>query len=542
MKIVKLILIGFVFIILSIGFNGCGSSSEDDNNEPEIITYGTIISTKTNRVWLDRNLGASIVCTEINDANCFGDYYQWGRYADGHEKQDSLTVNTLATTITPEHDNFIINNSNDTSLDWTTTDNDGSIRKLNWNPCPSSFRVPTYDEIKDEMILNRDDALNKLKVPAAGSRSANDGTSKDFDITTFWSSNVRIWGSSTTAVVASYTDATIYMYVENFASGHPVRCIQDNTLPTAISQNITVEQNSVDNIITLTGNDTNELNLNYTIISNPLNGVLNGVAPNLTYTPNNEYIGNDSFTFNVNNGTQTSTIAIVNITVSNIEDTNDDTDNDDNDGSNDENDENDENDGNDGSNDDENDGNDDSNDENDGDDGSNDEDDNNAVSDDLWDIHVEFVGRFLNRTWDWTSVKIASIDDEIIRDFSVSYPYPHIGSYGEHILIDTSHYSVDEDSDGLIFSYFTENYGNLFYKGFCINTDFIEELLYDHGDSGVGCYREDYTPSWDQINTALNEDQATAFTNHQAFTLEDTGRWVNDSGFSSLSVTFTPVH
>lgn len=66
------------------------------------ITYGTITSAETGRVWLDRNLGASQVCTSLDDEACYGDYYQWGRAADGHEKFDSPTgserFSTLSTT------------------------------------------------------------------------------------------------------------------------------------------------------------------------------------------------------------------------------------------------------------------------------------------------------------------------------------------------------------------------------------------------------------------------------------------------------------
>jgi len=50
------------------------------------VTYGTVTSPYTGRVWLDGNLGASQVCTAYNDSTCYGDYYQWGRGTDGHEK------------------------------------------------------------------------------------------------------------------------------------------------------------------------------------------------------------------------------------------------------------------------------------------------------------------------------------------------------------------------------------------------------------------------------------------------------------------------
>jgi hypothetical protein len=42
-----------------------------------------ILSEKTGRIWLDRNLGASEVCKTITDSNCYGDPYQWNEAKDG---------------------------------------------------------------------------------------------------------------------------------------------------------------------------------------------------------------------------------------------------------------------------------------------------------------------------------------------------------------------------------------------------------------------------------------------------------------------------
>ena len=37
------------------------------------------------QTWMDRNLGARQVANAINDVFSYGNYYQWGRSADGHE-------------------------------------------------------------------------------------------------------------------------------------------------------------------------------------------------------------------------------------------------------------------------------------------------------------------------------------------------------------------------------------------------------------------------------------------------------------------------
>jgi hypothetical protein len=72
--------------------------------------------------------------------------------------------------------------------------------------------------------------------------------------------------------------------------------------------------------ITLTGGDADNDTLAYTVLTLPAHGVLGGAAPALTYTPDPDYFGPDSFTFKVNDGLADSTIATVNITVNSVND------------------------------------------------------------------------------------------------------------------------------------------------------------------------------------------------------------------------------
>ena len=79
-----------------------------------------------------------------------------------------------------------------------------------------------------------------------------------------------------------------------------------NDAPVANDDTATVTEDTP-KAITLTGSDIEGSTLSYTIVSPPTKGTLSGTAPNLTYTPNANYNGSDSFTFTVSDGTATST-------------------------------------------------------------------------------------------------------------------------------------------------------------------------------------------------------------------------------------------
>lgn len=92
-----------------------------------------------------------------------------------------------------------------------------------------------------------------------------------------------------------------------------------NDAPIANTQSVTVTED-VAKAITLTGSDVDANPLTYTVITPPVNGSLSGTAPNLTYTPNPNFNGSDSFTFKVNDGSVDSNIATVSLTVTPVSD------------------------------------------------------------------------------------------------------------------------------------------------------------------------------------------------------------------------------
>ena len=92
-----------------------------------------------------------------------------------------------------------------------------------------------------------------------------------------------------------------------------------NDIPIADTQNLTTDEDTGLSV-TLTATDLFPGTLSWIIVSNPQHGALSGTAPDLTYTPDENYNGSDSFTFKVNDGTDDSNTATVSITIDPVND------------------------------------------------------------------------------------------------------------------------------------------------------------------------------------------------------------------------------
>ncbi len=197
--------------------------------------YCPVTSTNgTGKVWLDRNLGATQVCTTFDDSACYGDYYQWGRNFDGHQNSTSGTTDIQATILDPVgHGNFITS-SETYDYDWAhIVDELGSTRAGNWSKtdgtsvCPMGYRVPTEAELAAETtgVANNQDAFASfLKSPSAGYRNYPDGSVVD----------VGSWGSLWSASTGGSRSRVFYFVSgdANWGCGYrafsqAVRCLRD---------------------------------------------------------------------------------------------------------------------------------------------------------------------------------------------------------------------------------------------------------------------------------------------------------------------------
>ena len=123
--------------------------------------YYEVANQKTQKVWLDRNLGATRVAQSATDYLAYGSLYQWGRLSDNHQcinwtgPNAGTAVNgitsTKSATDVPGHSKFIT--SLTSPFDWRNPQNSNlwqGVSGIN-NPCPAGFRMPTSAEFIAEI-------------------------------------------------------------------------------------------------------------------------------------------------------------------------------------------------------------------------------------------------------------------------------------------------------------------------------------------------------------------------------------------------------
>jgi hypothetical protein len=203
------------------------------------VTYGIIYREATGKKWLDRNLGAANPPSSVSDFANYGDLFQWGRLADGHQEinrsgpndADMIVVNgtdlALSSTDVPGHSKFIVTNGTAPN-DWRSPQNNSLWQGVNGinNPCPTGWRLPTLAEFAAESITNLTDGFSKLKLTYTGNTAFASGAVANSSILgTYWTSTI------------APTDATRSMrvilnpgYLETTntrAAGMACRCIKE---------------------------------------------------------------------------------------------------------------------------------------------------------------------------------------------------------------------------------------------------------------------------------------------------------------------------
>ena len=196
------------------------------SNTATLNFYGG--STKT-KCWMDRNLGASRVAINETDALGYGDLFQWGRGADGHQVISPLSSQTTTRSTSDNPGNGFFINTLQNPRTWQQTTNSNLWQGVNGinNPCPIGWRVPVISEfvmesveLGDLRIATFPAAFNSpLKFTKTGIRQVQ-GQLGNTTCMTLWTSTPS-WGAipSNGKILIKNEGQTAY--------GGTVRCIKD---------------------------------------------------------------------------------------------------------------------------------------------------------------------------------------------------------------------------------------------------------------------------------------------------------------------------
>lgn len=210
----------------------------------DTVVYGVITSSVTGRKWMDRNLGAQEAANAADDYKAYGDLFQWGRPADGHQLINwtsaaagtplNDTTHELSSTEVPGHSKYII------FTDFQSYQQEGwylpflmnpSVQTLGrWydnpqGPCPQGWHVPTSAEWSSETeITDTGTAYANLKLTAAGNRFGDDYSAPNYFKNTgkwgyYWTSDFNYARIESDYFKATYGDWDV--------TGKSVRCIKD---------------------------------------------------------------------------------------------------------------------------------------------------------------------------------------------------------------------------------------------------------------------------------------------------------------------------
>ena len=207
-----------------------GSPTKSDNAgyvertcDGQTVDYGVIVYGGVR--WLDRNLGSPTVATSRYDSVAYGDYYQWGRKADGHQCINSLTTTTLATDSNASNIGGKFVKVTASPYDWITPQDatlwDATGAAVN-EVCPTGFHVPSEAEWNSVGIANYNDAYNKIKLPRAGDRSRTTANLEN-------QNEYGFYRSSETQKVLQIRDTSADFSSSLAANAHgmPIRCVEN---------------------------------------------------------------------------------------------------------------------------------------------------------------------------------------------------------------------------------------------------------------------------------------------------------------------------
>jgi len=204
----------------------------------------TTVRAGDGKIWLQQNLGSPQVAMAVWDEASFGDYFQWGRWDDGHQVATSPTITGGPSLVNPSNissgnPNMIVGQIAGTMW-WGT----GGLSTDTWSgssatstngkdPCfalGAGWRSPTAGDWQN--LKNYDDLdgalaayMSNLKLPAGGFRSGNGGFVYANGESYYWSATAS--GSNAIGLFISDNTYLATLQASYRGEGFNCRCVKD---------------------------------------------------------------------------------------------------------------------------------------------------------------------------------------------------------------------------------------------------------------------------------------------------------------------------
>jgi hypothetical protein len=196
---------------------------------------------------------------------------------------------------------------NDGSLDSTSATVSITVNAVNDAPVAGAQSVSTNEDTATAITLSATDVEGDTltySVVSGPSHGTLSGTAPNLTYTP----------------TANYNGSDSFTFKANDGSTDSntatvsISVVPANDAPVSFDQATSVDKN-VAKALTLGVTDVDGDALTYTIVAGPSHGVLSGSGANRTFTPTTNYVGSDSFTFKVNDGSLDSNTATVTLVI-----------------------------------------------------------------------------------------------------------------------------------------------------------------------------------------------------------------------------------